>query len=97
MRLTYSLLIYLVTLILVCFVFFCGLRLTFWASFSLGVLVALIVLLLLTPPASIDRQSHPNWVLVYILLVLASAAVLLLYFLWRALFDFRDKICHRPG
>lgn len=96
MRLAYSLLIYLVTLILVCFIFFCGLRLTFWGSFSLGILVAVIVLLLLTPPASIDRESHPNLVLLYILLVLASAAVLLLYFLSRALFDFRDKICHRP-
>ncbi len=93
MLLAYSLVIYGVVLIVLCWVFYHILRLGLWASVGLAMLVSLILLVFLSPPFEIDVRSHPVLVLIYVLIGILSLLVILFYFAYKACYDYRDKIC----
>lgn len=95
MLLSYSLIVYLIVLLVMTVIFYQLLGLTAGAAFGLGILIGLIALLIMTPPTSIDTRTHPNLVLTYIIIIILSVIYLVGYFSLKALFDFRDKVCTR--
>lgn len=90
-----SVLILYVLVVLISFsVFYFALKLTGWSAFNIAIIFGLVFLLIMWPPQKLNRRTHPNVILLYMLILLLTPVILFIYVLSKALFDFRPgAIC----
>jgi len=62
----------------------------------MGLVIAATALIFTMPPTHIRRSSgHPDFILLYMLILVVTVVFIIIYVFTQGLFDFRDKQCAR--
>jgi len=91
-----AIVVYFLVLVAVFCLFFFLVKLTWWSSLNLALIIAVTVLLFTMPPMKIRPSSgHPDFILLYMLIVMVTIVFIIIYVFTQGLFDFRDRQCIR--
>lgn len=91
MELSLILFLYILVVLISFSIFYFSLKLTAWSAFNISIVFGLTFLLIMWPPQKLNRRTHPNIILLYMLILLLTPIFLFIYVLSKALFDFRKE------
>ena len=84
------LLLYVISLILVACSLYKCLRITLWSSINLSIIISLIILVSIHPPYELVDDDNLWLVITYIMIVLISPLVIIIYAFSKGIFDRRQ-------